>query len=112
MRPRMQDLYREEFWILLLNNNSRLIMPKRISTGGLTETSVDLRLILKEAIMANATALIAVHNHPSGSLRPSTDDIRLTARIKEACRIMNIQMLDHIIVTDGSYYSFADEGKL
>ena len=80
--------------------------------GGLTETVVDVRLILREALLKRATSLILCHNHPSGSLRPSTHDDRLTRQVQEAARLLNIGLLDHVIFTDGGYYSYADEGKL
>ncbi len=112
MRPLMQDLPHEEFWVLLLNNSARVIKKVRLSSGGLTQTAVDIRMILKEALMVDATNIIACHNHPSGSLRPSSDDINLTNKIKAAATTMNIRLLDHVIVTDGQYYSFADNGKI
>lgn len=112
MHPLMQDLTHEEFWILLLNNSARVLKKVRLSSGGLTQTAVDIRMILKEALMVDATNIIACHNHPSGSLRPSGDDINLTNKIKAAATTMNIHLLDHVIVTDGQYYSFADNGKI
>jgi DNA repair protein RadC len=110
--PIMQDLDREECYILLMNHSSRVLAHKLISRGGITETSVDVRLILHEALVAQATTVALCHNHPSGMLRPSMDDDRITARLKKACDIMNIRLLDHIIVVDGGYYSYQREGKL
>lgn len=112
MRPKIQDLYREESWVLLLNNNSRLIRCAHLSSGGISDTSVDVRMLFKEACLANATCFILVHNHPSGSLRPSRLDDELTANVHKASKTMNIRMLDHVIVADGGYYSYAEEGKL
>lgn len=112
MLPVLRDIGHEEFWVLMLNNNSRLLKKIRMSSGGLTQTSVDLRMVLKEAILAEATCLIVCHNHPSGTLRPSKDDIQLTERLKQASQTMNIRLIDHVIVTDGNYYSFADNGKI
>ncbi len=112
MLPVLRDVGHEEFWVLMLNNNSRLLKKIRMSSGGLTQTSVDLRMVLKEAILAEATCLVVCHNHPSGTLRPSKDDIQLTERLKQASQTMNIRLIDHVIVTDGNYYSFADNGKI
>jgi DNA repair protein RadC len=84
----------------------------RLSHGGITETAVDVRLIIKEAVMANATIIALAHNHPSGSLHPSKDDDLLTRTVRNACDVMRIHFLDHIIVTDGAYYSYHEEGRL
>ena len=112
MLPKMQDLNHEEFWVLLLNQNYRLLKAERISIGGITETSADIRIIMREAVLNNATILAAVHNHPSGSLTPSRADDELTKCIKNACSVMRIHFLDHVIVTDGAFYSFHEMGKL
>ncbi len=112
MHPTMQDLDVEEFWILLMNQNYKLIKKMRISHGGITEVAVDIRIILKEAILANATILAVCHNHPSGNLRPSKEDDALTESLQKACRVMRIHFLDHVIVTDGHYYSYHEEGRL
>ncbi|WP_028896972.1 DNA repair protein RadC [Prevotella sp. HUN102] len=112
MHPKMQDLDVEEAWILLMNQNYKLIEAKRISHGGITETAVDVRVIMKEALLKNATVLALCHNHPSNNNRPSGDDDRLTQRIKNACEFMRIFFLDHIIITDGAYYSYREEGKI
>lgn len=111
MHPKMQDLDTEEFWLLLMNQNYRLIKEQRISHGGITEVAVDVRILLKEALLCNATILAVCHNHPSGSLRPSRADNELTQAIQRACQIMRIHFLDHIIITDGAYYSYHEEGK-
>ena len=111
MHPIMQDLDVEEFWILLLNQHYRLIKKVRISHGGITGTAVDIRIIIREAVMVNCTILAVCHNHPSGNLSPSRQDEELTKSIKRACELMHIHFLDHIIVTDGLYYSFHEQGK-
>ncbi len=112
MIPIMQDLDVEEFWILLMNHRLRLIKKIRISRGGLTETSVDIRIIMREAVLNNATMIAACHNHPSGSLRPSKPDDDLTKSIKAACDVMRLHFLDHVIITDGNYYSYHEQGRI
>ena len=112
MHPKMQDLDTEEAWILLMNQNYKLIEAKRISHGGITETAVDIRIIIREALLHNATIVAFCHNHPSNNLRPSNDDNRLTQRIKSACETMRLYFLDHLIITDGAYYSYREQGKL
>jgi DNA repair protein RadC len=112
MRPLMQDLDVEEFWVLLLNQNYRLIKKVRIARGGITEVSVDVRIIIREAVLSNATIVIACHNHPSGSIMPSRADNQLTDSLKRACELMRLYFMDHVIVTDGRYYSYHEEGKL
>ena len=112
MHPKMQDLDTEEFWLLLMNQNYRLIKELRIAHGGITEVAVDIRLLLKEALLCNATILAVCHNHPSGSIRPSRADNDLTQRILRACQLMNIKFLDHVIVTDGLYYSYHESGVI
>ena len=111
MRPVMQDLDVEEFWVLLMNQNYRLIKKVRIARGGITATIVDIRLIIREAVLCNATQLVVCHNHPSGRIAPSKEDNELTQSIMNACKLMNIHFLDHVIVTDGNYYSYHEEGK-
>ena len=112
MHPRMQDLDTEEAWVLLMNHNYKLIKAERISHGGITETAVDVRIIMREALFHNATVICLCHNHPSNNARPSKDDDQLTQRVKKACETMRIHMLDHIIVCDGAYYSYYEQGKL
>ncbi|MBQ8486608.1 MAG: DNA repair protein RadC [Prevotella sp.] len=112
MHPLLQDCDVEEFWLLLLNQNYRLIRQMRISHGGITETAVDIRIIMREAVLANATILAVCHNHPSGNLTPSRADNELTMSIKRACEIMRIHFLDHVIVTDGLYFSYHEAGKI
>ena len=112
MHLTMQDLDVEEAWVLLLNNSMKLIKKTRLSHGGISETSVDVRILLKEALLNNATVVALCHNHPSQQTRPSADDDRLTKRVQEACKIMRIHFLDHVIVTDGNYYSYQENGRL
>ena len=112
MHPQLQDLDVEEFWVLMLNQNYRLIKKVRISHGGITETAVDIRIIIREAVLANATILAVCHNHPSGNLSPSKADEELTRSIRRACDVMRIHFMDHVIITDGQYYSFHELGIL
>lgn len=111
-KPKMQDLPHEESHVLLLNQNLTIIGSKLIGRGGITGTVVDVRMLLKEALMANATNIALAHNHPSGNLRPSREDDRITEKIKTAARTMDINLIDHIIVTDNGYYSYQDEGRI
>ena len=112
MHPLMKDLDVEEAWVVLMNQNFKLIRAQRISHGGITETAVDVRIIMKEALLCNATILALCHNHPSNNNKPSSDDDRLTQRVKKACETMRIHFLDHVIVCDGSYYSYHEMGRL
>lgn len=110
--PLLRDLTHEEFWVLLLNQAARIIDKVRISRGGIDQTTADVRTILREALLQRATQLALVHNHPSGNVQPSNDDRRLTASVQSAAKLMNIRLLDHLVVTDRAYFSFADEGLL
>lgn len=112
MHTKLQDADVEEAWILLMNQACKLIEAKRISHGGITETAVDVRIIIKEALLKNATVLALCHNHPSNNARPSHEDDRLTERVSKACELMRIHFLDHIIVCDGSYYSYHENGRV
>ena len=112
MHPVLQDCDVEEFWILLMNQNHRLIKKLRISHGGITEVSVDIRIIMREAVLANATILAVCHNHPSGNLRPSEQDNQLTYALQQACNLMRIQLMDHVILTDGAYFSYHETGRI
>ncbi|MGI6243267.1 MAG: RadC family protein [Prevotella sp.] len=112
MHPKMQDLDVEEFHILLMNQAFKLIKAVPISHGGMTETAVDIRVIMKHALLNNTTVLAVCHNHPSGNCIPSAQDDRLTLQIKKACETMRIYFLDHVIITDGKYFSYREEGKL
>lgn len=102
----------EEAHVLLMNNNFKLLKAVKLSSGGLTETAVDVRIILREALVNNATTLTLIHNHPSGNPCPSRDDDRITATLKQACSTMRLYLIDHVVVTDSTYYSYSEEGKL
>lgn len=110
--PLMCDLPIEECWILLLNQASKVIDRVKMSAGGLASTAVDVRCVLREALLKRATSMAICHNHPSGSIRPSTEDDRLTEQLERASKVMNIKLIDHVILTDGKYYSYADEGRM
>lgn len=112
MHPLMQDLDVEEFWVLFLNQDHRLIKKVRIAHGGISEVSVDVRIIMREAVLCNATIMVACHNHPSGSITPSKQDNELTQSLKEACSVMRLKFMDHVIVADGSYYSYHEDGRI
>ena len=112
MLPKMQDLDVEEAWALFLNQSKKLIKSVCIGRGGISETSVDIRIILREALLCNATIVVFVHNHPSGNPKPSAPDDRLTKALKEGCNAMRLFFMDHVIVTDGLYYSYFEAGKL
>ena len=112
MNPKMQDLQVEEGHVILLNQNYKLIKSVRISQGGITETSVDIRIIMKEAVLNNATIIVFCHNHPSGNICPSRVDDELTRSIKRACDLMRIHFADHVVIGDCSYYSYREQGKL
>lgn len=112
MHPRMQDLDTEEAWILLMNQNYKLLKEERLSHGGITETAVDVRVIMREALLHHATIIALCHNHPSNNNSPSRVDDILTHRVKGACDLMRIYFLDHIIVCDGQYYSYREQGRL
>lgn len=108
----MCDLSKEEFWVLLLNNNSRIIGNIKINSGGVDNVYIDVREVLREALLQRATRIVIVHNHPSGNTQPSKADIEITKKIAQSADIMNIKLLDHIIVCEDKYYSFADEGVI
>ena len=110
--PLLQDLQKEEFWILLLNRSNRFIGRVCISTGGVSGTVVDAKVIFKKAVESLASSMILCHNHPSGNLRPSQADIDITRKLKRAGESLDIAVLDHLIIADNGYFSFADEGKL
>ena len=112
MQPEIGELPHEEFWIIYLNNSNKVIEKFALSKGGITGTLVDVRLALKKALELGATALILTHNHPSGNLNPSSSDKQLTQKLKTAGESLDIKVLDHIIVTEKSYFSFADEGLI
>jgi len=104
--------FRESFKVLLLNRSNQVLGVFNVSEGGISETVVDIRLILQSVILSNASGIILAHNHPSGNLKPSPQDNDITDRVKKACEIMNILLLDHIVITSEHYYSYADEGKI
>ena len=112
MQPIIGELEHEEFWILLLNNANHLKYKWRLSVGGITATLVDVRLIYKKAIEHGATSMILCHNHPSGNLQPSKSDILLTNKVSEGGELLDLKVIDHVIITEQGYYSFADQGKL
>jgi DNA repair protein RadC len=112
MQPILGELPHEEFWILYLNNSNKIIHKNQLSKGGITGTLVDVRLVLKKALEVGATALILCHNHPSGTLRPSQADKDITKKLKTAAQSLDIKVLDHLIITEKAYFSFADENLL
>lgn len=112
MQPILGDLPHEEFWILYLNNSNKIIKKNQLSKGGITGTLVDVRLVLKNALEVGAVALILCHNHPSGTLKPSQADKDITKKLKHAAQSLDISVLDHLIVTEKAYFSFADENIL
>lgn len=107
-----EDLPHEEFWIISLTRANKIITKHQISKGGVSGTIADIKLIFKKAIEDLASAIIVAHNHPSGQLKPSNSDIKLTNKLVETGSIMDIPVLDHLIITNESYYSFADEGLI
>lgn len=112
MQPVIGELQHEEFWIIYLNNSNKVIQKNQLSKGGITGTLVDVRLVLKTALEVGATALILAHNHPSGTLKPSQADKQITEKLIIAAQSLDIKVLDHLIITENAYFSFADEGIL
>ena len=112
MHPLIGELPHEEFWIIYINNSNTIVQTLQLSKGGITGTLVDVRLVLKNALEVGATAIILAHNHPSGALRASEADKQITQKLKTAGESLDIRILDHVIVTDKAYFSFADEGLL
>ena len=112
MQPILGELPHEEFWIIYLNNSNKVIQKNQLSKGGITGTLVDVRLVMKNALEYGATGLVLVHNHPSGTLKPSEADKRITQKLKTASESLDIKVLDHLIVTEKAYFSFADENLL
>lgn len=110
--PILCDSSVERCYVMLLNRMNRVIDHVLIGTGGLTATVVDVRLVMREALMKRATTIALCHNHPSGNIKPSREDDALTQNLCQACKVMNIRMLDHIVLTDGAYYSYNDEARL
>ncbi|WP_299160782.1 DNA repair protein RadC [uncultured Tenacibaculum sp.] len=109
VQPLIGDIQHEEFWALYLNNSNKVLEKFQLSKGGFTATLVDIRLLYKRALELSAVGVIVCHNHPSGKLKPSSSDIELTEKIKKAGVTLNIKLLDHLIVTEKAYFSFADE---
>lgn len=112
MQHQLADLKHEEFWVIFINQSSTIIKMENISKGGITSTTVDVRLIMKTALECFATGLILCHNHPSGEVQPSQADINLTQRIKSAAELLNISLIDHVVMSNEKYYSFFSEGIL
>ena len=112
MRPILQDKDVEEAWVLLMNQKFRLIKRVCISRGGISETAVDIRIVIREALLCNATIIAFCHNHPSGSPQPSRDDHNLTEKLAAACKTMRIFFADHVIIADNLYYSYREEGRI
>ena len=112
MQPIIGDLDHEEFWVLFLSNSNKVLAKSQVSKGGLTATVVDIRLLFKRALELVSVAIIVCHNHPSGKLQPSVADKNLTQKMKQAGNTLDIKLLDHLIITEKAYFSFADEGLL
>lgn len=112
LQPIIGDLMIEEFWVIYLSRSNKILSKEKISQGGITGTMVDNRLIFKHAIELNAVSLIISHNHPSGNIQPSNSDIQITHEIKKAGNLLNITLMDHLIITQTSFFSFADENLL
>jgi len=109
---KMADLDHEECWVLLMNNQHRIIDTVRISHGGVSETTVDPKIVLKHALAKLASSIVLCHNHPSGNPYPSSCDDKITQKLKQACQNLDIQFTDHLVFSESTYYSYADEGKL
>ena len=112
LQPIIGELQHEEFWIVYLNNSNKILQRAQLSKGGITGTLVDVRLVMKQALELGAVGLILAHNHPSGTLKPSVADQQITQKLKKAAAVLDIKVLDHLIITQKEYYSFADEGIL
>lgn len=112
IQPIIGELPHEEFWVLYLNNSNKIIKSAQLSKGGITGTVVDVRLAFKEALQLGAVGIILAHNHPSGTLKPSQADVQLTKKLKIAGESLDIKVLDHLIITEKAYFSFADENML
>jgi DNA repair protein RadC len=112
MKPKLAHLPHEEFWVAAINRASRIIATRRISAGGITETTADVRIMLQFVLEMQAPAMAVFHNHPSGNLRPSEADIKLTKKLSQAGAWMNIVLIDHLIIGERGYFSFADESML
>ncbi|KQM50047.1 RadC family protein [Chryseobacterium sp. Leaf201] len=111
-KNQMSDLRTEEFWAIFLNQRNKIIHTAKLTEGGISQSIVDVRVLFKTALDHFSTGIIVAHNHPSGNLKPSREDIDITQKIKEAGKILGIQLLDHLIITQNSYFSFSDDGIL
>ncbi len=112
MQPIIGELPHEEFWIIYVNNSNTIVSKSQLSKGGITATLVDVRLIFKQALEIGATGIVLCHNHPSGALKASEADIKITKKIKLAAESLDITVLDHLIIAEYGYLSFSDEGIL
>lgn len=109
LQPKIGELQHEEFWIVYLNNSNKVLQTKQLSKGGITGTLVDVRLVMRQALELGSVALILAHNHPSGTLKPSNADKQITQKLKAAAQALDLKVLDHLIITEKAYFSFADE---
>lgn len=112
LQPHLGDLQTEEFWAIFLNQSNRILGKSKLSSGGINQSVVDVRILFKTAIEHFATGIVIAHNHPSGNLKPSQEDLKITKQISEGGKILNIQLLDHLIIAQNSYLSFSDENLL
>lgn len=112
MKAHLEDMYHEEMWIILLNRGNRVLRKMKMSSGGAAATVVDVKMILRATLDHQAEAIILIHNHPSGNLKPSKEDIHITNKIKEASKFFDLTVVDHLIISERGYYSFADQGML
>ncbi len=112
LQPFLGDLQTEQFWAIFLNQNNRILGKTQLSSGGINQSVVDVRILFKTALDHFATGIVVAHNHPSGNLKPSQEDLKITKQIDEAGKLLNIQLLDHVIISQNSYFSFADESLL
>ena len=112
LHPYLGDLQTEQFWAIFLNQNNRILGKVQLSSGGINQSVVDVRILFKNALEHFATGIVVAHNHPSGNLKPSQEDLKITKQITEAGKLLNIQLLDHVIISQNSYFSFADESLL
>lgn len=112
MKPYLLDRLQEEFWVILLNRANQVLDKSHISTGGISSTIVDPKVIFAKALEQSASGIILVHNHPSGQLQPSSEDLKITKKLQDGAGLLDFQLLDHVIFANQGYFSFADEGKL
>lgn len=111
-RPYLGDLQTEEFWAIFVNQNSKILHYTRLTSGGISSSIVDVRILFKTALEHFATGIFVAHNHPSGNLKPSEEDLKITNQINDAGKLLNIKLIDHLIITQTAYYSFSEEGIL